>query len=157
MDEHIVLDGAIARLDGEVLDDNLKPLGWWIDKHNTYASREVVEILDAEYGFLERDRHHGQHGQNAGLKRWLKKSLYGRLPAGFRAFAYFLYRYVFRLGFLDGREGTAFHVLQGFWYRFLVDTKLYEVRMRMRRCGKTPVDAIEEVLGIRVERSAKGQ
>jgi hypothetical protein len=89
-------------------------------------------------------------GQQAGLKRWLKERVYARLPGGLRAFAYFFYRYVLRLGFLDGAEGTAFHVLQGFWYRYLVDAKVREVRRYMgsHPCGV--VEAIEQVLEIRV-------
>lgn len=56
-------------------------------------------------------------GSRAGLKRWLKQRVRARLPGRFRALVYFLYRDVLRLGFLDGRAGFAFHVLQGFWYR----------------------------------------
>jgi len=47
---------------------------------------------------------------------------------GIRAFSYFIYRYIFRLGFLDGRVGFIFAVLQAFWYRFLVDVKIYEAK-----------------------------
>jgi len=43
-----------------------------------------------------------------------------------RALGYFFYRYILRLGFLDGREGLIFHFLQGCWYRFYVDAKIYE-------------------------------
>ncbi len=50
-----------------------------------------------------------------------------------RAFAYFFYRYVIRLGFLDGQAGTAFHFLQGFWYRYLVDAKVAEVKRYMHK------------------------
>jgi hypothetical protein len=39
---------------------------------------------------------------------------------------YWFYRYFLKLGFLDGRQGLVYHFLQGFWYRFLVDAKLYE-------------------------------
>jgi len=49
-----------------------------------------------------------------------------RLPLFCRTLAYFLYRYIIRLGFLDGREGLIFHFLQGFWYRFLIDAKILE-------------------------------
>jgi hypothetical protein len=56
----------------------------------------------------------------------LKKGLYLRLPAFYRAFCYWFYRYFLRLGFLDGKEGLIYHFLQAFWYRFLVDAKLYE-------------------------------
>jgi len=149
MDEHILLNGSEMPLDGELLDDSLKPLSWWIDKHNNYASREVVEILDVEYSFLGREIGSRPNGQ-AGLKRWLKEKVYAQLPGGVRALAYFIYRYFFRLGFLDGKEGTAFHVLQGLWYRYLVDAKLYEVRLYMQRNNVDAVRAIRDVLGIDV-------
>ncbi|HDM78648.1 MAG TPA: hypothetical protein ENG51_19620 [Deltaproteobacteria bacterium] len=63
-------------------------------------------------------------------KRWFKENLYLRLPLFIRPFLYFIYRYFFRLGFLDGKEGLIFHFLQGFWYRFLVDAKIYELRKK---------------------------
>lgn len=147
MDEHILLKGAEVHLDGELLDDTLQPLGWWINKHNTYASREVVEILDAEFGFLGRNQLAAPKGR-AGVKRWIKKNVYMRLPSGLRAFVYFVYRYVCRFGFLDGPQGTAFHVLQGFWYRYLVDIKLYEVKSAMKNENLDAVSAIQKVLGI---------
>jgi hypothetical protein len=49
------------------------------------------------------------------------------MPTVARATLYFVYRYVFRLGFLDGKEGFLFHALQGFWYRTLVDAKLLDI------------------------------
>ena len=44
----------------------------------------------------------------------------------------FAYAYVLRLGFLDGRQGFVFHFLQGFWYRFLVDIHIAELRRTAR-------------------------
>ena len=49
------------------------------------------------------------------------KRLWDRLPLYLRPLLYFCYRYVLRLGFLDGKEGFIFHFLQAFWYRLLVD------------------------------------
>jgi hypothetical protein len=59
------------------------------------------------------------------LKRALRK-LFLRVPLFARSFGFFFYRYVIRLGFLDGRPGLIYNVLQTFWYRFLIDAKLYE-------------------------------
>ena len=84
------------------------------------------------------------------MKRWLKEVVYARLPGGFRAFAYFFYRYVLRLGFLDGQAGTAFHFLQGFWYRYLVDAKVAGVKRYMAAQGCDAKTAIERVLEVRV-------
>lgn len=153
MDEHIVVEGQTAEFKGEIVDDNLNSLTWWTEKHNAYASREVVDLLNLEYRFMAHETVADfRGGQQAGVKRWIKEKVYARLPGGVRAFVYFLYRYVFRLGFLDGRAGTAFHVLQGFWYRYLVDMKLHEVKAHMRRTNVDVTTAIRDVLGIEVHR-----
>jgi hypothetical protein len=62
----------------------------------------------------------------------MRGCLYARTPLFVRAFLYWLYRDVVRLGFLDGRRGLVFHFLQGCWYRFLIDAKIYEARSRER-------------------------
>lgn len=152
MDEHIVFDGPSLDLSGELVDDNLNSITWWTSKHNNYASREVVDILNAEYKFLPQETVASlSKGRQAEVKRWVKENLYTKIPSGGRAFLYFIYRFFFRLGFLDGKEGRAFHVLQGFWYRYLVDTKLSEVRKYMKVNDADPVTAIGRVLGINLE------
>ncbi len=149
MDEHIIVDGPTAALSGAIIDDNRQPLDWWIAKHNAYANREVIDILNQTYGFLPSESiAQLRGGQQAAVKRWIKEHLYRRLPGGLRAGIYFAYRYVLRLGFLDGAEGRTFHVLQGFWYRYLVDAKLGEVQRYLNRSEADPITAIRHVLGI---------
>jgi glycosyltransferase involved in cell wall biosynthesis len=155
MDEHITVTGEVANLTGEIIDDNHNSLTWWTAKHNSYASREVIDLLNLETRFFEQETvAQLRGGGEAGAKRWLKEKVYARLPGGGRAFAYFLYRYFVRLGFLDGAEGLAFHFLQGFWYRFLVDAKLLEVRRYMARTGADANGAVREVLGIELRPAA---
>lgn len=151
MDEHIKVAGRTIAVSGELIDDNLNSLTWWTQKHNSYASREAVDLLNLQYGFMPHDTVAGVAGDEASRKRWVKERIYSRLPGGFRAFAYFFYRYVVRLGFLDGQAGTAFHFLQGLWYRYLVDAKVKEVKRYMRQHGVEPPLAIERVLGIRID------
>ncbi len=149
MDEHIKVAGPTVELRGELLDDNLNSLTWWTDKHNKYASREAVDLLNLRHRFMPHDSVASlRDGTQAGLKRWLKEAVYARLPGGFRAAAYFLYRYLLRLGYLDGRAGAAFHLLQGFWYRYLVDAKVAEVERYMADHGVPAPVAIQRVLGI---------
>lgn len=110
VDEHIVIsEGKTQRLENDFIDDNKKDITAWIEKHNKYASREVVAI-----------------GNKKGEK--MKQRVYYGMPLFMRAFWYFCYRYVVRAGFLDGKEGLIFHFLQGFWYRFLVDVKIFEFK-----------------------------
>jgi len=110
MDEHVILtNGVAAKLQNDFIDDNKKGIDFWIKKHVSYAEREAADII-------------------SGKKQKSAKTLYLKFPLFLRVFLYFLYRYVLRLGFLDGKEGLIFHFLQGCWYRFLVDAKIYESR-----------------------------
>jgi glycosyltransferase involved in cell wall biosynthesis len=149
MDEHIKVQGQTLEIPGEIIDDNLNSLTWWTEKHNRYSSREAVDLLNLEYGFMPHDSVASlRDNSQASIKRWLKEAVYAKLPGGLRAFAYFFYRYIFRLGFLDGSAGTSFHFLQGFWYRYLVDTKVAEVKRHMKRTDSSIIDAIQDILSI---------
>jgi glycosyltransferase involved in cell wall biosynthesis len=131
MDEHMVLhDGRAEKLQNDIIDENHKGLGFWTAKHNAYADREVRDILAND----ARDSVAQVIDQARGRRR-MKAGLYLRSPLFLRALAYWFYRYIFRFGFLDGLPGLVFHLLQGFWYRFLVDAKLYE--LRLREAGRT--------------------
>ena len=128
MDEHIVLNSGYAiRMHADIIDKNNKDLTFWTEKHNRYASREVLDVLSKLSC-----KGDGEHmtatlgGTQAQSRRWMKDNVYAKAPLFVRPFFYFLYRYFIRLGFLDGKEGLIFHFLQGFWYRFLVDAKLFE-------------------------------
>lgn len=154
MDEHIILQGRIQHIDADFVDHNLNSLTWWTDKHNKYASREAVDLLNLQFKFMLYDSVANiRVGNHAGVKRWIKEFIYARLPGGLRAFAYFFYRYVIRFGFLDGKAGTTFHFLQGFWYRYLVDAKVAEVKRYMRDTDSDVFLAIEQVLGLKVNKN----
>lgn len=133
MDEHIALGhGRAIRLGQDIIDRSNKDLTFWTAKHNGYATREVLDLVaqEAAAGVPGRDGPETATLPDAQTRarRWIKTRVYGRMPLFARALLYFFYRYVLRLGFLDGREGLIYHFLQGFWYRFLVDAKLYERR-----------------------------
>ena len=150
MDEHIKVDGQTRALTGAIIDDNLQPLGWWIEKHRNYALREAVDLLNLEYQFAQQNSVAGLRSANSsiGVKRWIKETVYAKLPGGARALAYFLMRYVVMYGFLDGIKGTQFHYLQAFWYRALADQKVAEVKRYMLENQVGPKEAIKHVLGI---------
>lgn len=123
MDEHIVLySGRSVEVMADSEHHDYKDLTYWIDKHNWYSSREVLDY------FKYRDN--ADEGKaldkKASIKRWVKFNIYYKLPMGMRAHLYYWYRYYWKLGFLDGKEGKIFAFLQAYWYRFLVDAKIYE-------------------------------
>lgn len=152
MDEHIQYSGSVHHSDLVLIDFSLKPLGWWIDKHNWYASREAVDLL-----LLARRDIHSRLPFSLALikskpmlKRYIKESIYAVLPTSLRSFLYFLYRYFLLLGFLDGARGFAFHFFQGWWYRFLVDCKFEEV-LRFQKASNLDLEkSIRFILGIEI-------
>ena len=124
MDEHLILhDGEAVTFRNDFLDMNNKPLEWWIAKHNWYSGKEVYEQRRPRG---EKDAEEQQLSGQAKVKRFIKNHGYYSLPLFFRAHLYYLYRYYLRLGFLDGKEGKIYTFLQAYWYRYLVDAKLYE-------------------------------
>ena len=132
MDEHIQLkEGVAIELKNEFADDNLNNLSWWTQKHIGYAIREATDLLDMEYdltGSAKNDETINLSSQ--ALKKRRRKHGYAKKPLFWRSFAYFMYRYFFKLGFLEGKEGFLWHFLQGWWYRTLVDAKVYEIKRK---------------------------
>jgi len=130
MDEHIILtEGETRQMKHDFVDENLHDLSWWTEKHNKFSSRETKARMDfsGDTG-VESD----PLGSQTERKRWWKENVYISLPLFLRVFLYFIYRYIFRFGFLDGKEGLIFHVLQGFWHQFLIDAKLFEIKKRQK-------------------------
>jgi len=147
VDEHCYVSGPTGFLKHDLIHKSERGISDWIDKHNRYATLEALELLKsqriasrpegAENMTRPQARGEGLRGRFWGSqterKRWMRERVWNRLPPLIRPFLYFFYRYVFRLGFLDGKEGFIFHFLQGLWYRLLVDIKLLELRQESRR------------------------
>lgn len=137
MDEHMALTRGRAVLleGGDLVDHNLAGLTAWTAKHNRYATLAMVDAINREQPLFEEDRRIEASQGAARRNRFLKNSVYGRAPLYLRALLLFLYRYVIRLGFLDGRIGFAFHTLHGFWVFLLIDAKIDEARDLIRAEG----------------------
>ena len=99
-----------------------------------YAVREAAEMLDLEFNL--------SHTQNSdeglslqALEKRKKKLCYAQKPLFWRSTVYFLYRYFLKGGWKDGKEGFIFTFIQGWWYRTLVDAKIFEIK---RKSGNDP-------------------
>ena len=151
MDEHIKLDGQSLNLSGAIIDNNLQSLEWWLAKHENYAKREAVDLLNLKYHFSVSDSVASQAVvSQLSLKRKIKEKIYARLPKGLRSMAYFMYRYILLGGFLDDANGRSFHRLQGYWYRNLADRNVAQVERYKQEHGVDIKTAIMHVLGISV-------
>jgi hypothetical protein len=133
MDEHLVVfSGKTISIDGDQTDENLNDLTWWSHKHVNYASREAINTLLMEYNLQQGGEEVKPKfwGTNAERKRWLKVK-YAKTPLFVRPFINFFIRYILKAGFLDGKSGFIWHFMQGYWYRMLVDCKIYELKKRL--------------------------
>ncbi|MEG1998708.1 MAG: glycosyltransferase family 2 protein [Bacteroidales bacterium] len=131
MDEHIVLkEGYSICCKNDFVDHNLNTLFWWIEKHNNYALREAVELLDIKYNIIRDKQQSTKTTITTDME--LKKIKYVKMPIFLRAFGYFILRYIIKGGILEGKEGFLWHSLQGLWYRTLVDAKIFEIT---KACG----------------------
>lgn len=130
MDEHVIVRGGRTEtFKGSFADENLNDLSFFTQKHNKYATREAIEVLNQRLNLFPHDSgmNRGSASTQASSKRWVKERVYNRIPFTVSAPAYFIWRYIFQLGFLDGRSGLVYHLLQGLWYRFLVGAKVMEL------------------------------
>lgn len=123
IDEHnVLLRGTTVQAKERFLHYDYKDMSHYIVKLNWYAGREVRDYFAHVEG---REEKGGLDAVNQ-FKRNRKFGLYYRLPMFWRCRLLFIYTYVFRLGFLDGREGFLYHYMYHRWYRTLVDAKILE-------------------------------
>ena len=141
MDEHIKVSGKTTAFTNSIIDENLKSLTWWISKHNNYASKEAYELIKLN----QVTKKINNHLENRKIKYYYKT------PIILRSFLYFIYRYFFNFGFLDGLRGFSFHFMQAFWYRLLVDMKYLEVMDKYKNKRYSLKHAIKEALYIDVK------
>jgi glycosyltransferase involved in cell wall biosynthesis len=144
VDHHFRVDGRVIKLKHDIVEDNRneRDISVWIAKHNRYAvlqAREEMQRRRPDGAASARGRPLGSPDERV---LWAKR-LWSRLPLYLRPFAYFTYRYFFRLGFLDGKQGFIFHFLQAFWYRLLVDIKLDELGRKEAQETQAPAEVVE--------------
>lgn len=116
MDEHICVSGKVGKLHADLIHFDYKGLDAWLNKHVWYSQLELSLYRNV---YANDKKLKGVQEQRRGF--------YYKLPLFLRARIYYWYRYYIQLGFLDGKPGKVFIYLQAYWYRFIVDAKLYEI------------------------------
>jgi glycosyltransferase involved in cell wall biosynthesis len=125
-DQHFVVDGPVIKVKGDLIDTIGVNLDGWMNRHLRWANLEMQQQLAAQRDDTDAQVLPSLNGSPIQKRRWLRANLYNRQRLFWRVFAYFGYRYIIRLGFLDGTQGLIFHWLQGFWFRFYIDAKIWE-------------------------------
>jgi glycosyltransferase involved in cell wall biosynthesis len=139
VDQHFYVSGRVGRLDGDLVEDNLKErdLAFWVRKQVDIAEATAREELFRRQGGRVSPFTPSLLGGHNERVLWLKL-IWARLPRYYRSVFYFLYRYVLRLGFLDGKEGLLYHLSQALLYRILADARVEELEQAARDDGHAP-------------------
>lgn len=127
-DTRVYVRGLVGRLRAPLEEWNRKEdsILFYLQKHLRYAdafAREELERRRRHLAWKVKPRLFGTPDERV---LWLKDRYYG-MPLFLRPALYFLYRYFFLLGILDGATGFIFHFLQAFWFRLVIDLRLQEL------------------------------
>ena len=148
MDERMKLkDGNTDNFEGDLVDHNLNNLTWWTSKHNSYATREAIDILNGIYQFtITESVKSSLFGTSEERRRWFKMR-YLKLPLFVRPMLFWFVRYILQGGVLEGKNGFIWNALQCGWYRFLVDVKIHEAYKKAGHNKENLIRYFEEEYG----------
>ena len=110
-----VVDGTLGTLRGRLLHDDQDPVSSWFERHNRYSDWEAHLRVNAEAR------------REVASKRTAKGAFFDRVP--FKPLAFFIYSYVVRGGFMDGRAGFDYAVALSTYY-WQIGVKERELRRR---------------------------
>ncbi len=118
----IISEGFSVDCKKKFLHYDFKNLDNYIKRYNWYATREMQDYVD----YVRGQSSNVETDEEIQKTRKKKFGFYYKMPSYLRAWMLFIYAYIFRLGFLDGKEGLVYLFLECYWYRLLVDAKIAE-------------------------------
>lgn len=128
INEHLIVDGETGYLKSDFIHEDHKHISDWILKHNRYSDMEARELLKTLSSEFEQEIDVNLFGTQAQRKRWVRYKLWNKMPEVVRPIIYFLYRYILKRGFLDGKVASIYHFFHALWYPLLIDAKYIELR-----------------------------
>ena len=134
MDEHTVLsEGTAIYTKERFIHYDFKDMTHWTNKMNWYATREMQDYFE----FINGKESNVEGDATISATRKNKFSIYYKFPIFMRSHLLFVYYYIIKLGFLDGKEGFVYHYMYHRWYRTLVDSKILEQKITNRAFTET--------------------
>ncbi len=130
-DQHFKVEGDSLKVKGDIIDLITDSLSTFTQRHDKWSTLEAGEQFRGR-DHLSTGTIDGKLSGDPIQQRRYIKNIYERFPLFVRPVIYFLVRYFLRLGFLDGKRGLIFHFLQCFWFRFLIDAKIYELKKQRK-------------------------
>lgn len=133
----IISQGKSVSTKNKFLHYDFKNLDSYIKRYNWYATREMQDYIEYTRGLS------ASINTDEAIQKTRKKKFgfYYKTPKFLRAWLWFVFNYVFRAGFLDGIEGFLFCYYECYWYRLLVDSKIYEYQ----KCGQDEFEKLSAI------------
>jgi glycosyltransferase involved in cell wall biosynthesis len=125
--EHVVVEGKTARLRNPLVHCNVESLSRYILKHDEYSNWDARVWMEGESS--HRELPPSLLGTEAQRRRWLKKKFF---PLPGSPLLFFLYKYFFRMGFIDGIPGLIYCGFQGIQF-FHIKAKVYELQLQRKQ------------------------
>jgi glycosyltransferase involved in cell wall biosynthesis len=126
VNEILKVDGAIVDLEQPFNHYPFsKGMAHWLAKHNTYSTMEARHIVDGRRSRPAFSVVEAFFNRDFNARRYHQKELFYRIPG--RPLVKFLLIYVLRLGFLDGRAGLTYALLQAI-YEYMIVLKTREMQ-----------------------------
>ncbi len=114
-----IVNGRTGRLAGALEHYPFsKGVGWWINRHNDYSTKEAQQALANRVNEPTPSLRAAFFGGSFNTRRKQQKLLFYRLPG--RPLLKFVLLYFVKRGFLDGRAGFEYAVLQSIYEYFIV-------------------------------------
>ncbi len=130
MDHRFIVEGKLIVWKDAVLnEENLKEndIDFWLQKHIKYSSLVAEEEWERRTGIRKQNVKRSLFG-NPNEKKAYLKNIWWSMPLFMRPYLYYFYRFIILGGFLENRTGRTFHYLHAFWFRYLIDIKLYQIK-----------------------------
>lgn len=122
--EYACVEGECLEMLAPIMHYDHKFLSAWVSKHNSNSDREAICYIERK----AKDDKIKKAELPANLKTtlWIRRNIWNNLPLAARAPSYFIYRYFFRMGFIDGKPGLVYCLLHAFLYQTMIDMKIVE-------------------------------
>lgn len=134
--ERMVIDGRVGKLESYIVHDDQKSLSSWIEKQLPRilidANLKLRPLTTDKEDPLLLNHDNRIITVEGGSNRYIRGKLH-ILPSSARPFAQFFYRYIIRLGFLDGWQGFIYNFLLQFWYPFMVEAIYLELKYKSKK------------------------
>lgn len=124
-----VVEGATLDLSNDLIDENLKGIDEWFERQNRYSTKDAEHELQIQ---ASAQAWGGLFSVDPLVRRVALKGIAMRLPG--RPVLYFIYSYLLRGGFLDGRDGLVFCTMRSL-YQAMVVAKKHDMRKRRASHG----------------------